>query len=92
MVLWSAGVAVLFATTCNLASPVITGQLFEMLAGRQSVSRYPKLLAIFAAMYISEPLVSRVYIRMTCTVAEKVRFPPTSCTPPYCGTPFFFLS
>ncbi len=59
---------------CNLASPIITGFLFEMLAGRgRPVSQYPAFFAAFAAIYITEPLLTRVYIRRVCYAAENVR-------------------
>ena len=58
---------------CNLASPIITGFLFEMLAGRgRPVSQYPAFFAAFAAIYIAEPLLTRVYIRRICYAAENV--------------------
>lgn len=64
----------LICTACNLASPVITGFLFEMLAGRgRSISQYPAFFAVFAAIYIIEPLLTRVYVRQMCAAAEKVR-------------------
>lgn len=60
-------------TACNLASPVITGFLFEMLAGRgRSISQYPAFFAVFAAIYVIEPLLTRVYVRQVCAAAEKV--------------------
>ena len=59
---------------CNLASPVITGFLFEMLAGRgRDISQYPAFFATFAGIYVAEPLLTRVYIRRVCYAAENVR-------------------
>ena len=60
-------------TACNLASPVITGFLFEMLAGRgRSMSQYPIFFAVFAAIYVIEPLLTRMYVKQVCAAAEKV--------------------
>ncbi|KAK9839647.1 hypothetical protein WJX81_003007 [Elliptochloris bilobata] len=70
--LFIAGAALVFCTACNLASPVMTGLLFETLVGRQPLERYPRLLALLAAMYIAEPLMTRVYIRNACAAGEKV--------------------
>lgn len=72
----------LICTACNLASPVITGFLFEMLAGRgRSISQYPAFFAVFAAIYIIEPLLTRVYVRQMCAAAEKVRPPARDAAP-----------
>ncbi len=68
-----AGAALVFCTACNLASPVMTGLLFETLVGRQPLARYPRYLALLAVMYVAEPLVTRVYIRNACAAGEKAR-------------------
>lgn len=63
----------LVCTACNLASPVITGFLFEMLAGRgRSMSQYPVFFAVFAVIYVVEPLLTRIYVKQVCAAAEKV--------------------
>ncbi|KAK9823874.1 hypothetical protein WJX72_006089 [[Myrmecia] bisecta] len=67
-----AGLALLFCTSCNLAAPVITGILFEILVGKQPLSHYPRYLAVLGVMYICEPLMTRVYIRNACAAGEKV--------------------
>ena len=59
------------ATFCNLASPVITGILFEILTGGQPFSQYPKYLAVLGTLYIVEPLLTRVYINNACAAGEK---------------------
>lgn len=61
-------------TACNLSSPIITGFLFEMLVGRSqySLQRYPAFFALFAAIYVIEPLLTRVYIKNMCAAGEKV--------------------
>ena len=61
-------------TACNLSSPIITGFLFEMLVGRgqHSLQRYPAFFAVFAAIYVIEPLLTRVYIKHMCAAGEKV--------------------
>jgi hypothetical protein len=69
-----AALALVVCTACNLSSPIITGFLFEMLVGRgqHSMQRYPAFFAIFAAIYIIEPLLTRVYIKHMCAAGEKV--------------------
>lgn len=62
------------ATFCNLASPVVTGILFEILTGGQAASNYPKFLGVLATLYIVEPLVTRIYIQNACAAGEKVTF------------------
>ena len=67
----SAGVTLALATFCNLASPVVTGILFEILTGGQPFSQYPKYLAVLGTLYIVEPLLTRVYINNACAAGEK---------------------
>lgn len=69
-----AAAALMVCTACNLSSPVITGYLFEMLVGRgaYSLQQYPTLFALFAAIYVIEPLLTRVYIKHMCAAGEKV--------------------
>lgn len=59
-------------SACNLASPVISGILFEILTGRQPMARYPYFLGLMATLYTVEPLLTRVYIRNVCMAGEKV--------------------
>lgn len=60
---------------CNLASPVVSGTLFETLVGRQAgnVKTYGKFFVLMASLYITEPLLTRVYIRNICALSEKVK-------------------
>lgn len=74
-----AGVALCIATACNLASPVVTGILFEILTGGRAASAYPKFLGVLATLYIVEPLVTRVYIQNACAAGEKVKSPCILC-------------
>ena len=67
-----AGVSLTIATLCNLASPVVTGILFETLTKGQNFSQYPKFLAVLGTLYIVEPLVTQVYIKNACAAGEKV--------------------
>ena len=60
-------------SACNLASPVLSGFLFEILSGRQPMSRYLPFLGALSTVYIVEPLLTRVYIQNVCTAGEKVR-------------------
>ena len=69
---YCAGISLTVATLCNLASPVVTGILFEILTGGQPFSQYPKFLAVLGTLYIVEPLVARVYIKNACAAGEKV--------------------
>lgn len=45
-----------------------------MLVGRSqySLQRYPAFFALFAAIYVIEPLLTRVYIKNMCAAGEKV--------------------
>lgn len=67
---------------CNLASPVVAGTLFELLVGKQAgnAQTYGKVFAGMASLYITEPLLTRVYIQNICTLSEKVGWSP--CLPP----------
>jgi hypothetical protein len=67
-----AGVSLVVCSACNLASPVISGILFEILTGRQPMARYPYFLGLMATLYTVEPLLTRVYIRNVCMAGEKV--------------------
>ena len=59
-------------SACNLASPIVSGILFEILTGRQPMSRYPYFLGVMATLYTVEPLLTRVYIKNVCIAGEKV--------------------
>ncbi len=67
-----AGISLTVATLCNLASPVVTGILFEILTGGQPFSQYPKFLAVLGTLYIVEPIFTRIYIKNACAAGEKV--------------------
>ena len=67
-----AGVSVVICSACNLASPIVSGILFEILTGRQPMSRYPYFLGVMATLYTVEPLLTRVYIKNVCIAGEKV--------------------
>ena len=57
---------------CNLATPILSGILFEILTGRQPMARYPYFLGLMATLYTVEPLLTRVYIQNVCMAGEKV--------------------
>lgn len=59
---------------CNLASPVVAGFIFEILAGKASggFQTYGKVFSLFATLYIIEPIMTWVYITNVCTLSEKV--------------------
>ena len=67
-----AGFSVVICSACNLASPIVSGILFEILTGRQPMSRYPYFLGVMATLYTVEPLLTRVYIKNVCIAGEKV--------------------
>ena len=54
------------------ASPLVSATLFEILIGRQPAVRYHRALAVFASLYIAEPILTRVYIRAAVTAGERV--------------------
>jgi ATP-binding cassette subfamily B (MDR/TAP) protein 10 len=66
-------VCLLICVASNLASPVISGLLFETLVQNKPFENYSKLLGIMLAIYIIEPLLSQVYIKQVCAVGEKVQ-------------------
>lgn len=73
-VLCLAGIALLVCVACNLASPVVSGTLFEALVGRQAgnAKTYSQFFVLMASLYITEPLLTRVYIKNICALSEKV--------------------
>lgn len=62
----------LFCVSSNLASPVLSGSLFEVLVKQQPIEKYGRLLAALAAMYILEPIISGVYVDCMCRAADEV--------------------
>lgn len=68
-----ASFALLCCVASNLASPVMSGLLFETLVNRAPFSSYRTLLAGMMALYVLEPLLSRVYIIHLCSIGEKVQ-------------------
>jgi ATP-binding cassette, subfamily B (MDR/TAP), member 10 len=67
------GLCLIICVLSNLASPVISGLLFETLVMNKPFGNYSKLLSIMLALYIIEPLLSQVYIKQVCSVGEKVQ-------------------
>ncbi len=65
-------------SACNLATPIVSGILFEILTGRQPMARYPYFLGLMATLYTVEPLLTRVYIQNVCLAGEKVCRPVSS--------------
>ncbi|KAK9792243.1 hypothetical protein WJX73_005289 [Symbiochloris irregularis] len=70
--LFFAGLALIFATACNLTSPIMTGLLFQMLVDQAPRSQYARLLGCLATLYIVEPLLTRVYISNMVAAGEMV--------------------
>ena len=65
--------SLLCCVASNLASPVLSGMLFESLVTKQPLSEYRSLLAGMVALYIIEPVLSRVYIINACTIGETLQ-------------------
>ena len=59
-------------TACNLASPVLTGVIFDSLVGGVSPTTGRRALGLLAALYAIEPALTRVYISQTLDVVEGV--------------------
>lgn len=68
-----ATICLLFCVSSNLASPVLSGMLFETLVNQAPFASYRNLLAAMMGLYILEPLLSRVYIIHLCSIGEKVQ-------------------
>jgi ATP-binding cassette, subfamily B (MDR/TAP), member 10 len=58
-------------TASNLASPVLSGLLFETLVRQEPMERYGHLLAVLLTGYVLEPLLARVYMRNLMALGEK---------------------
>ncbi|GLI67398.1 hypothetical protein VaNZ11_011584 [Volvox africanus] len=67
-----AAVTLLLCTASNLAAPVLSGMLLEMLVSGQSMTKYAEVFAILAAGYVIEPLLTRVYMYNVLSAGEKV--------------------
>jgi ATP-binding cassette subfamily B (MDR/TAP) protein 10 len=68
-----ASVSLLLCVAANLASPVLSGLLFETLVNKAPFSSYRALLAGMMAIYVLEPILSRVYIIHACTIGETLQ-------------------
>jgi ATP-binding cassette subfamily B (MDR/TAP) protein 10 len=68
-----AGAALVLCVAANLASPVLSGLLFEVLVQRQPFENYARPLAALVALYVAEPLLTSVYIRQACRAGERVQ-------------------
>ena len=62
------------------ASPLVSAKLIEILVSRQPASTYTHYLAIFATLYVSEPILTRIYIRSAVTAGERVRAELSMCS------------
>lgn len=71
--LFIAATALVLCVAANLASPVLSGALFETLVQGKPFEQYRKLLAWMVGLYVLEPLLTQVYIRQTCAAAENVQ-------------------
>lgn len=68
-------IALLTVTLCtasNLAAPVLSGMLFEILVQQQPMGKYAKVFGILLAGYVLEPLLTRVYMNNVIALGEKV--------------------
>ncbi|EFJ41513.1 hypothetical protein VOLCADRAFT_107667 [Volvox carteri f. nagariensis] len=67
----------LLCTASNLAAPVLSGMLLEMLVSGQSMTKYAEVFAILATGYVLEPLLTKarggvVYMYNVLSAGEKV--------------------
>lgn len=68
-----ASISLVACVASNLASPVISGLLFEMLVTNAPFHVYGKLLAILMASYIVEPFLTKVFVGQVCAIGERVQ-------------------
>lgn len=68
-----AAASLLVCVGANLASPVLSGMLFETLVMQRPFEAYGRLLGVLLALYVIEPLLTQVYIREACTIGENVQ-------------------
>jgi len=68
-----ATICLLLCVGSNLASPVLSGMLFETLVRQAPFSSYRSLLVGMMGLYVLEPLLSRVYVIHLCSIGEKVQ-------------------
>lgn len=66
-----AGVVLLFCTASNLAAPVLSGMLLDILVQQQPLANYTKVFFILLAGYVLEPLLTRVYMTQLLAAGEK---------------------
>ncbi|KAK2075602.1 hypothetical protein QBZ16_001710 [Prototheca wickerhamii] len=66
-----AGLCCVVSVACNLASPVISGRLFQNLVQQQPFDGL--WLLAMAVCYTVEPVTSQVYIRAACAAGEAVQ-------------------
>jgi len=68
-----AGLSLLFCVGSNLASPVLSGLLFETLVMKEPFSTYGTFLTFLVVLYVFEPIISRVYVINVCAIGENVQ-------------------
>jgi ATP-binding cassette, subfamily B (MDR/TAP), member 10 len=68
-----AGISLIACVGANLASPVLSGLLFETLVLQRPFEAYGRILAVLLGLYVCEPLLSQVYIQQVCAIGEKVQ-------------------
>eukprot|EP01023_Acetabularia_acetabulum_P060428 TRINITY_DN7264_c0_g1_i1.p1 TRINITY_DN7264_c0_g1~~TRINITY_DN7264_c0_g1_i1.p1 ORF type:complete len:688 (-),score=106.05 TRINITY_DN7264_c0_g1_i1:202-2265(-) len=69
------GIAVgcaLICSFCTLTSPILTGYIVEICAGRSPLSEYPKFLIGLAILYAVEPIMSALYCAKVIKGSEQV--------------------
>jgi len=62
----------LLCTASNLAAPVLSGMLMELLVHQKPIEEYAKVLGVLTIGYVLEPMLTRVYMTNLLSVAEKV--------------------
>lgn len=67
-----AATTLLLCTASNLAAPVLSGMLLEMLVSGQPLTKYAEVFAVLALGYVVEPLLTKVYMYNMMAAGEKV--------------------
>eukprot|EP00798_Chlamydomonas_sp_ICE-L_P020428 gene20428-27216_t len=67
-----AAICVLFCTMSNLAAPVLSGMLVEMLVKQGPMESYAKVLGILVFGYVMEPLLTKVYMDNVMLAGERI--------------------
>lgn len=67
-----ATICVLVCTASNLAAPVLSGMLTEILIQQQPLEKYAKVFGVLLFGYLLEPYLSKIYMENVMLLGEKV--------------------